>query len=113
MRHDLGSSASVSSDRSALAPVLLIAIAAGLVASVATSNLLRRLPPEISRAEFLSELAQGHVDKIVIRDRELIRGTSSSRGAFRVRMPVDDITVNELRSRGVVVEFETGSDLTP
>jgi hypothetical protein len=27
-------------------------------------------------------------------------------------MPVDDVMVNELRSRGVVVEFETSSDLT-
>ena len=54
-----------------------------------------------------------YVDKVVIRDRVLISGTSSTRGAFRVRIPVDDVMVNELRSRGVVVEFETSSDLTP
>jgi hypothetical protein len=46
-------------------------------------------------------------------DRVLISGTSSTRGAFRVRMPVDDVMVNELRSRGVVVEFETSSNLIP
>jgi hypothetical protein len=40
-------------------------------------------------------------------------GPSSTRGAFRVSMPVDDVMMNELRSRGVVVEFETSSDLTP
>ena len=80
---------------------------------MATSRFLQRLPPEISRTEFLSEVDERHVDKVVIRDRELVSGTSSTRGPFRVRMPVDDAMVNELRSRGVVVEFETSSDLTP
>jgi hypothetical protein len=118
IRSDLGSSAP---DRIAakrrrpahIAFALFIAICAGLLASVATSKLLQRLPPEISRTEFLSEVEQRHVDKVVIRDRVLISGTSSIRGAFRVRTPVDDVMVNELRSRGVVVEFETSSDLTP
>ncbi len=118
LRYDLGSSAS---ERSAterrrpihLAFMLFIAICAGLLASVATSKLLHRIPPEISRTEFLSEVEQRHVAKIVIHDRALINGTSSTRGAFRVRMPVDDVMVNELRSQGVVVEFETSSDLLP
>src|SRR5579864_5551544 len=118
IRYDLGSSAP---DRIAakrrrparIAFALLIAICAGWLAAVATSKFLRSLPPEISRTEFLSEVDQRHVDKVVVRDRELISGTSSARGAFRVRMPVDDVMVNELRSRGVVVEFETSSDLTP
>jgi hypothetical protein len=96
-----------------LAVTLIIAICAGLLAAVATSRYLHRLPPEISRTEFLSEVDARHVDKVVIRDRELISGTSSTRGAFRVSMPVDDVIVNELRSRGVAVEFETSSDLTP
>jgi hypothetical protein len=118
LRYDLGSSASERSATERRRPVhlafmLFIAICAGLLASVATSKLLHRLPPEISRTEFLSEVEQRHVDKVVIRDRVLISGTSATRGAFRVRMPVDDIMVNELRSRGVVVEFETSSDLTP
>jgi hypothetical protein len=80
---------------------------------VATTKFLQRLPPEISQTEFLSEVDGRHVDKVVIRDRALISGISSTRGAFRVRIPVDDVMVNELRSRGVVVEFETSSDLTP
>ena len=96
-----------------IALTLFIAICAGLLAAVATSKLLQRLPPEISRTEFFSEVDKRHVDKVVIRDRELISGTSSTRGAFRVRMPVDDLLVHELRSRGVVVEFEISSDLVP
>jgi Flp pilus assembly protein CpaB len=96
-----------------LAILLLIAICAGLAASVATNRLLKRLPTEISRTEFFSEVEQHHVAKVVIVDRELIEGTSSTRGAFRVSMPVDDATVSELRSRGVVVEFETDSNLIP
>ena len=96
-----------------IAFALFIAIFAGLLAAVATSKLLQRHPPEISQTEFLSEVDERHVDRVVIRDRVLISGTSSTRGAFRVRMSVDDVMVNELRSRGVVVEFETSSDLTP
>jgi len=118
MRYDLGSSASdgIAARRrrpARIAFALLIAICAGCLAAVATSKFLQRLPPEISRAAFLSEVEERHVDKVVIRDRELISGTSSTRGAFRVSMPVDEVTVNDLRSRGVVVEFETSSDLTP
>src|SRR5579864_1675829 len=116
--YDLGSSAPVriapNRRRPAhIALTLFIAICAGWLAAIATSKFLQRLPPEISQTEFLSEVDQRHVDKVVIRDRVLISGTSSTRGAFRVRMPVDDAVVNELRSRGVVVEFETSSDLTP
>ena len=118
IRHDLGSAApdriAAKTRRPArLAFMLFIAICAGWLAAVATSRFLQRLPPEISQTEFLSEVEGRHVDKVVIRDRMLISGTSSTRGAFRVRMPVDDVMVNELRSRGVVVEFETSSDLTP
>ena len=118
LRYDLGSSASERSATASRHPVhlalmLFIAIGAGLLASVATSKLLHRLPPEISRTEFLSEVEQRHVAKVVISDRVLINGTSSARGAFRVKMPVDDVMVNELRSRGVVVEFASSSDLIP
>jgi len=118
MRSDLGSSAveTLASARrrpARLALLMVVAICAGLVAAVATSKLLQRLPPEISRTEFLSEVDQRQVDKVIIRDRALISGTSSTRGAFRVRMQVDDVMLNELRSRGVVVEFETSSGLAP
>jgi hypothetical protein len=74
---------------------------------------LQRLPPEISRTEFLSEVDQQYVVKVVIEDRALISGTTSTRGAFRVRMPVDDVMIKELRSREVVVEFEASLDLIP
>ena len=118
LRYDLGSSSSEGSATNRRRPVhlalmLFIAISAGLLASVATSRFLSRLPPEISRTELLSEVEQRHVAKVVITDRVLINWRSSTRGAFRVRMPVDDVMVSELRSRGVVVEFETSSDLIP
>ena len=118
LRHDLGCSASAASATQGrrsprLAILLSIAILAGLAASVATSSLLRRLPPEISRAEFFAEVNEHHVARVVIEDRALISGKSSTRGPFRVRTPVDVGMVNELRSRGVVVEFESGSNLIP
>jgi len=119
IRYDLGSSTPenrIAAKRWRPAPIaiaLFIAICAGFFAAVATSRLLQSLPPEISKTEFLAELDGRHVDKVVIRDRELISGTSSTRGAFRVRMSVDDDMVKELRARGVLVEFETSSDLTP
>jgi hypothetical protein len=99
--------------RARLAIILCIAVSAGWVASIATGKFIRSLPPVISGTDFFSEVDHGHVARVVIRDRELISGTSSTRGAFRVTMPVNDATVNELRSRGVVVEFETSSDLIP
>jgi hypothetical protein len=118
LRYDLGSPAAdkIAAKRSRparIAVTLLIAICVGCLAAVATSRFLQRLPPEISKTEFLSEVDERHVDKVVIRDRELVSGTSSTRGAFRVRMAVDDVMVNELRSRGVMVEFETSSNLAP
>ena len=118
LRRDLGSSAPATNATEGrrprrLAILLFVAIGAGLLSSLATYRLLQRLPPEISRAEFFSEVEQGHVAKVVITDRDLISGTSSTRGAFRVRMPVDDLTLHQLRSRGVVTEFETSSDLIP
>jgi hypothetical protein len=118
MRDDLGSSgpdriAAAGRRPARLALTLLIAICAGLLAAVATSRLLQSLPPEISQSEFLSEVEERHVDRVVVRDRVLITGTSSTRGAFRVSMPVDDGVVDDLRLRGVAVEFETSSDLTP
>ena len=113
LRSDLGSSAFESGAAGRrrpahLAIVLSIAIGAGVVASVATSRLLRdRIPPEISRSELFAEVEQGHVAKVVIRDRVFIYGTSSTRGSFRVRTPVDYVLVDELRSRGVEVSLET------
>ena len=118
LRSDLGSpvpagSAAESRRPARLALLLFIAIGAGVVASVATANLLRRLSQEISRTQLLSEVEQRHVAKVVISDRALVYGTSSTLGAFRVKTPADGVLLNELRARGVMVEFETSSDLTP
>src|SRR5579864_4632539 len=78
IRDDLGSSApgSMAAKRrrpARLAFTLVIAICAGVLAAVATSKFLQRLPPEISQTEFLSEVDERHVDKVVSRDRVLIR----------------------------------------
>src|SRR5262249_10769257 len=118
LRCDLGSCASERSAAERRRPVhlafmLFIAICAGLLAAVATIRVARRLPRENSRTEFLSEVEQGDVAEAGITARRLIIWTSSTRGALQVRMPVDDVMIHELRLRGVVVEFETSSDLIP
>jgi hypothetical protein len=53
-----------------IALALVIGICAVSFAAVATHKYLQRLPPEISRGEFLSEVNAHQVDKVVIRDRE-------------------------------------------
>jgi hypothetical protein len=99
--------------RTRLAISALIALCAGLATAYAVWRYEQGLPPFISPAEFSSEMDQGHVSKVVVTDRELISGTSSTHGPFRVRMRVDEETVKHLRARGLIVEFETSSDLTP
>ena len=96
-----------------LGSLIAVAVCAGWLAFRFTTRLQQDLPPEITPAAFLSEVAQGHVAKILIEDRKFISGVSSTRGPFRTKMPVDDALVKKLRSRGVVVEFEGGSDLIP
>ena len=86
--------------------LIIVALCAGWLAFRFTMKLTQQLPPEITPAEFLSEVAQGHVAKIRIAERQFISGVSSTRGAFRTKMRVDDALIRELRSRGVVVEFE-------
>jgi len=93
--------------------LIVVAVCAGWLAFRFTTKLERDLPPEITPTEFLSEVTQGHVAKILIEDRKFISGVSSTRGPFRTKMPVDDALVKKLRSRGVVVEFASSSDLIP
>ena len=89
-----------------LVVLVFVAVSVGWFAFQATEKLIQNLPPEISRTEFLSEVDQGHVAKIVIADRKFISGVSSTHGAFRTTMPVEGTMVNQLSSRGVVIEFE-------
>jgi hypothetical protein len=64
--------------------------------------------PELSRAEFLAEVREGRVHKVVVEDHQVITGESTTRGPFRTgfKEPADDALVTELRSLGVDVEFE-------
>ena len=94
-----------------LASLIIVAVFAGWLAFRFTMKLTRNLPPEITPAEFLSEVAQGHVAKIRIADRQFVSGVSSTRGPFRTKLPVDDALVKDLRARGVVVEFEDDAGL--
>ena len=93
--------------------LVVVAVCAGWLAFRFTTKLHQDLPPEITSTESLSEVAQGHVAKILIEDRKFISGVSSAHGPFRTTMPVNDALVKELRSRGVVVDFESGSGLIP
>jgi hypothetical protein len=64
--------------------------------------------PEISRAEFLPEVREGRVRKVVIEDRQGIIGASTTRGPFRAAFHdrEDAALVTELRAMGVEVAFE-------
>ena len=64
--------------------------------------------PELSRPEFLREVREGRVRKVIIEDQEVIKGVSSTLGPFRTpfRKPEDNNLAPELRARGVEVMFE-------
>jgi hypothetical protein len=71
--------------------------------------------PELSRAEFLAEVRAGHLHKVVIEDRQVIIGESSTRGEFRTRYQErEDVNLlTELRAQGVDVLFDNSTGLTP
>lgn len=84
-----------------------MAILAGCYAfRIVSDRIPRQLPREISAAEFLAEVAQGNVAKVEVSERTEIRGVSSRLGPFVTTMKVDRKVANELRARGVTVEFE-------
>jgi hypothetical protein len=84
---------------------LVLAVIAGWIAF----RLVPKPLPELSRAEFLSEVREGHVHEIAVQDREVITGVSSTRGAFRTPYNEDKDAnlLTELRAQGVEVVFET------
>ena len=63
--------------------------------------------PELSREEFLAEVRDGHIRKVVIEDSEVILGVSSVRGAFQsvYRKEQDAGLAGELRAQGVETVF--------
>jgi hypothetical protein len=86
-----------------------IAIAAVVAVAVGVFTFLH-VPkpwPELSRTEFMEEVRLGHVQKITIRDEEVITGVSATRGEFRTPYKRDDKELlAELRSLGVEIVFE-------
>jgi hypothetical protein len=84
--------------------LILLAAIAGWIAF----RLVPKPLPEISRAEFLTEVREGRVRKVVIEDRQVITGASTTRGPFRTAFHdrEDAALVTELRALGVEVAFE-------
>ncbi len=84
--------------------LILLAAIAGWIAF----RLVPKPLPEISRAEFLTEVREGRVRKAVILDREVITGESTTRGPFRTAFHDRDdaVLLTELRALGVEVVFE-------
>jgi len=71
--------------------------------------------PELTREEFLAEVRAGHVHRIVVEDRQVITGESSTRGAFRTRYKEseDANLLAGLRDQGVEVLFDNSTGLIP
>jgi hypothetical protein len=86
----------------------LVVLVAALLIGATTGYLVPRPLPELSRAEFMAEVQAGHVHRIVIEDREIITGVSTTRGAFRTgfRKIEDAGLPAALRALGVEVGFE-------
>lgn len=68
-----------------------------------------KAPRAVTRAEFLSEVEQGHVAAIVVEDGRYVSGVSSALGPFQAEFRVDKVLAKELRDRGIQVRFERGA----
>jgi hypothetical protein len=93
-----------------------VLVAVSLAAGVAAALLVPKPLPELSRAEFLTEVRSGHVQKITITDDNVITGVSTARGEFRTPYKSNEKEkelLAELRDLGVEIGFEKSSDLTP
>jgi hypothetical protein len=86
--------------------LVVSALLAALVGVIAF-HLVPEPLPELSREEFLAEVRDGHIQKVVIEDTEVILGVSSVRGAFRspYRREQDSRLANMLRAQGVETVF--------
>jgi hypothetical protein len=92
----------------------VVAVIAVIVGWWAFKNVPAPLP-ELSRTEFLVEVRAGHIHEIVIEDRQVITGESSTRGRFRTRYEEREDTnfLADLRAQGVDVLFDNPTGLTP
>lgn len=91
--------------RSYLQPALAVVLSA-IAGWVAFHHVPKPLP-ELSRSEFIAEVRQGHVAKVIIEDQEIITGVSSTRGSFRTpfHKTEDGGLARQLRALGVEVMF--------
>jgi hypothetical protein len=97
-----------------LAVATLLAVVAAWLTFHLLSQPAPKLPPEITREEFLSEVRGGHVHEVTIWDRSVITGRSSTRGNFRTAVHADDRNLaSELRAEGVEVLEKESEDTSP
>jgi hypothetical protein len=84
--------------------ILAISLALGIVAALSLPKPL----PEISRAEFMTEVREGRVRQIVIVDQDSIHSESSTRGKFRTPYDkeIDKDLAAQLQGLGVEVLYE-------
>ena len=85
----------------------VLAFVAALIVGVTVFCLVPKPLPELTRAEFMSEVSAGHVRRVEIEDQEVIIAESSTRGGFRTDFDrYKDVNLPaELRSRGIEVLF--------
>ena len=98
----------------AIAVALLMAVVAAWLTFHLLSQRPPRLAPEITREEFLAEVRGGHVHRVIIWDRSVITGRSSTRGYFRTAFHADDRNLaGELQALGVEVLEKESKDTSP
>ena len=87
----------------------LFALVAALIVGVTAFYLVPEPLPELTRAEFMTEVRAGHVRRVEIEDQQVIIGESSTRGEFRTEFDrYKDVDLPaELRALGIEVLFST------
>jgi hypothetical protein len=86
----------------------LILAVISIIAGYVAFRLVPAPLPEISRADFLSEIHTGHVHEVIIKDQDTIIARSSVLGRFRTPYDksADAKLAEQLRTQGVKVEYE-------
>jgi hypothetical protein len=90
-----------------LARYLVLAVIS-IIAGYVAARLVPAPLPEISRADFLTEVRTGRVHELIIKDQATIIANSSARGRFRTPYDksADAKLAEQLRTQGVKVEYE-------
>ena len=88
---------------------IAVAVVIGAIAAWMTYRHIPPQPLELSPAEFLAEVRQGHVREVLVNGTILL-GTSSTRGRFQTTFDSKDTKLaGELHDHGVQVSFEHDS----